>query len=261
MNTNKPPLKAPFYLTVAELTFADAIEPVDVFTPFANSPWSMWLDSCESKHVDSQFDILVFNPLVTLTTYGKNTHITAHNKAVLTPLNTHKTGDTQIVQGDPLALIQNLNVSLFGDSTPKHSSLPFIGGAIGCFSYDLGRQFEKLPTKAIQDIALADMAVGIYHQAIIFDNKSKCYWLVCPENERAHLEERIKAMIQTKVQVSAFALTSPWQSNMSRESYGEKFETVQNYLLSGDCYQINLAQRFKAQYKGTEFEAYQSLRN
>ena len=48
---------------------------------------------------------------------------------------------------------------------------------------------------------------------------------------------------------------------MDKASYTEKFEQVQDYLLSGDCYQINLAQRFKAQYQGNEFEAYCALRN
>lgn len=33
---------------------------------------------------------------------------------------------------------------------------------------------------------------------------------------------------------------------MTREQYGEKFRQVQEYLHSGDCYQVNLAQRFHA---------------
>ena len=47
---------------------------------------------------------------------------------------------------------------------------------------------------------------------------------------------------------------------MDKASYIEKFEQVQQYLLSGDCYQINLAQRFSAQYQGDEFQAYCALR-
>jgi para-aminobenzoate synthetase component 1 len=37
---------------------------------------------------------------------------------------------------------------------------------------------------------------------------------------------------------------------MSREEYGEKFRQIQAYLHSGDCYQVNLAQRFQASYRG-----------
>lgn len=59
----------------------------------------------------------------------------------------------------------------------------------------------------------------------------------------------------------SFHLTSSWQSNMDKASYIEKFNKVQSYLLSGDCYQINLAQRFSAQYQGDEFEAYLALKS
>ena len=37
------------------------------------------------------------------------------------------------------------------------------------------------------------------------------------------------------------------------------FSRVKDYLHSGDCYQINLAQRFKAEYTGCEWQAYQTL--
>ncbi|STU69331.1 para-aminobenzoate synthase component I [Klebsiella pneumoniae subsp. ozaenae] len=57
---------------------------------------------------------------------------------------------------------------------------------------------------------------------------------------------------QTPTPGETFALTSAWQSNMSRQQYGEKFRQIQAYLHSGDCYQVNLAQRFQASYVGDE---------
>ena len=47
---------------------------------------------------------------------------------------------------------------------------------------------------------------------------------------------------------------------MPQAQYREKFKRVHDYLLSGDCYQINLAQRFSAQYSGSEYQAYCALR-
>jgi len=46
---------------------------------------------------------------------------------------------------------------------------------------------------------------------------------------------------------------------MSREEYGAKFRQVQDYLRAGDCYQVNLAQRFQAQYEGSEWQAFLRL--
>jgi len=46
---------------------------------------------------------------------------------------------------------------------------------------------------------------------------------------------------------------------MTRQQYGEKLQRIQNYLRNGDCYQINLAQRFSATYHGDEWQAFQLL--
>ncbi|MFX5374044.1 hypothetical protein ABTD20_18840, partial [Acinetobacter baumannii] len=71
---------------------------------------------------------------------------------------------------DPLQLLQQqLDRQPF---TPQpHDDLPFLGGALGLFGYDLGRRFERLPSHAQADIALADMAVGIYDWALIVDHQ------------------------------------------------------------------------------------------
>ena len=47
---------------------------------------------------------------------------------------------------------------------------------------------------------------------------------------------------------------------MSKSQYTKNFNCVQDYLKSGDCYQINLAQRFSAQYQGEPWQAYLKLR-
>ena len=108
------------------------------------------------------------------------------------------------------------------------------------------------------------MAVGLYSQAIVFDHKSQTFFLVCPESE----QESLSAFIQSKVddqppakQTMAFNLNAPWQSNISKSQYREKFQRVQQYLHNGDCYQINLTQRFSSQYQGDEFNAYLALRD
>jgi para-aminobenzoate synthetase component 1 len=56
---------------------------------------------------------------------------------------------------------------------PAHPHLPFLGGALGLFGYDLGRRFESLPAHAVADIVLPDMAVGIYDWALIVDHQRR----------------------------------------------------------------------------------------
>ncbi len=244
----------PLTLSVKKLSLPTDVTPLDLFTPLANESWAMWLDSGQSEHIDACFDILVWQPEVTLCTYGDKTII--HHT---------KTNKNAISEEDPLSLLENIQQQVLETLASSKQELPFLGGALGYFAYDLGRRFENLPKQAEQDINLPEMAVGIYAQAIIFDHKREQYFLICQEEKRLELTLFIQMIINKKQSQKSeqenFVLTSSWQSNMDKASYIEKFKQVQQFLSSGDCYQINLAQRFSANYQGNEFQAYIALRN
>lgn len=245
----------PLCITTEILPLATNTTPADVFVFMADKPMAMWLDSCHSDHIDSRFDIIVWQAEASLTTFGKNTHIERSNNSPV-----------ELSQDDPLSLLKNLQSEIIEEAKTPHSFLPFLGGALGYFSYDLGRRFEKLPVKAEQDIHLPDMAIGIYSQAVIYDNKSNTFYLICPQEKRHSIEAWLQKelnqskAVDTAINNQGFSLMSPWQANMDKVSYFEKFAQVQEYLLLGDCYQINLAQRFSTQYQGNEFQAYLALR-
>ncbi|WP_154124159.1 aminodeoxychorismate synthase component I [Grimontia hollisae] len=215
---------------------------ISLFSHIESHPWAMLLQSAAENHPDNRFDILVADPIATLCSDGETNHIT------------YRDGRNASSKGDPFAALRALQLSLLPQIDPV-SPWPFLGGALGYFSYDLGRQVETLPALAIRDIDIPDMAVGIYDWALIADHKEKKLALIQPDgdNRLAWLEG-----LQEKAR-PAFSLTGNWQANMTFETYKDKFNRVQAYLKSGDCYQINLAQRFKAPYQGSEWEAYQKL--
>lgn len=244
----------PSSITAEILPLATNIFPAALFALMADEPWAIWLDSCDSNHSDSRFDIMVWQPDASLTTFGQDTHITRNTNTAI-----------EISQHDPLSLVAYVQDEVVGKAKTPHPFLPFLGGALGYFAYDLGRRFEMLPVKAQQDIHLPDMAIGIYSQAIIYDNNTAKYYLICPQNKRNDIETWLQQKLIQQTEIKStdkanFSLTTPWQANMDKASYFDKFSQVQEYLLSGDCYQINLAQRFSAQYQGDEFQAYLELR-
>jgi para-aminobenzoate synthetase component 1 len=251
------------------------LKPVEFFTLIENQPWAIWLDSCyqeqAEKHNDSQFDIIVWQPEITLTTFSAETTTDFYN-ANYVALSQEQTNENSIAQKPTRQIKSNqlaleLLKKIQSDWAKKYHisacDLPFNAGALGYFAYDLGRQLEQLPILAKQEIHCPDMAVGLYNHAIIFDHKTQQYFLSCPDHERATIEQDLTKLIASTTLIdhtNGFQLTSEWRSNMTERSYQEKFNQVQNYLLSGDCYQINLAQRFDANYTGSEFSAYLALR-
>ncbi|MFM5571041.1 aminodeoxychorismate synthase component I [Aeromonas veronii] len=203
----------------------------------------MLLESAGPLGTDNGFDIITADPLATLETRGEVTtlrigaNISKHHE-------------------DPLALLAHTQQQLLGELDLCATHLPFIGGALGLFGYDLGRRFERLPVQAAADIAVPDMAVGIYDWALL-RNVATGDWQLVHWGDEAGLAKRLAWLEQQQAKPApAFALLGAWQSNMSRAEYGEKFARIQEYLGAGDCYQINLTQRFSAPYQGDEWQAY-----
>ncbi|MEC7307446.1 aminodeoxychorismate synthase component I [Vibrio gigantis] len=215
-----------------------------LFSHIENLPWAMLLRSASESHVDSRYDILVAQPIATFETIGAETTVNVNETC-------------EVSDSDPFELLDQYQQQLL-PATKEHAELPFVGGALGYFSYDLGRRVETLPSLAKRDIEAPDMAVGLYEWAVIVDHKLKTACIV-GSNIDEHHDWLMQKMAQSNVTHAPFGLTAPWQSNMSEERYATKFDSVQEYLLSGDCYQINLAQRFNAQYQGSEWLAYEKL--
>ena len=228
----------PFYEDVAQ-----------VFESFASMPWAMYLDSGRPHSQYGRFDIITAFPKKTFVTRGRLTTIT--------------TGDnSQVVPTDPFALIQQ--------EVKKQSKfineLPFTGGAVGYFSYDLGRRIERLPNQAQHDLDIPDLAVGIYHWAYVVDHKERKAFLVGDLSEpRVRLQwndltEQFTAEPKSNTG-ACFKVTSAVKSNMTETEYKQKFQRVKDYIGAGDCYQVNLAQRFSAEVEGNSWQSYKKLRS
>ena len=167
----------------------------------------------------------------------------------------------QTVRGDPFKLLAQ---EMTWNIEYLHA-LPFNGGAIGFFSYDLGRTIERMPMHARDDMRMPDMAVGIYHWALVVDHGAKKATLVGDMSEpRVRLNwDDIYAKACGGVNQTApsdYAAVDEIQSNMSELEYTAKFAKVKDYIGSGDCYQVNLAQRFSAKVNGDPWSGYRKLR-
>ncbi|QYJ84223.1 aminodeoxychorismate synthase component I [Shewanella aegiceratis] len=241
------------------------LSTIEVFDCFAHLPWAILLDSAGADHIDARYDIISFDPLATITSQDGVTQ-TRHLRptaASATEENRYKNND-ETSQDDPFSILQ----AAIADYFPiQHAcELPFSGGALGTFNYDLGRRIEKLPATAAQDIELPEMNVGLYDWALLFCYQSQTWSLVHYRGETAlkerlaDIEARLSSRSSEQANGEKFALSRDWQPQITKDEYRDKFDRVQDYLHSGDCYQINLTQRFEAEYRGDEWQAYLKLR-
>ena len=222
-------------------------DSASLFEAIADLPWAVFLDGGQHHPAQSRYDILSAQPYIRLVTRGNLTEIDAEG--------------VELTRDDPFSVVRQF---LAADPSCG-SSLPFCGGAIGYFSYDLGRRLERLPAQAFDAERLPEMAIGIYDWAVVVDHVERRAWLVGQgrDSETDIKWGRLVALFSEpppERKRAPFRVTSPVISNMTQETYGRAFERIKRYIAEGDCYQVNLAQRFSAQAAGDPWLAYQALR-
>lgn len=193
----------------------------------------VWLDSAWPFTKRGRYDIISAAPLAIFTDVGQDPDIfsTLHN-----------------------ALTQLSPCDITGD-------LPFHGGIITLLGYESGRQLHALPPRAGNLNFPASLA-GLYSWAIVSDHHLQRTTLVVHPETPAALRDELQLRLHSEYPTpdAAFTLTSTWHDDLPADIYRDAFARLQEYIRAGDCYQVNLARRFHADYRGDPFAAYLRLR-
>ena len=212
-------------------------DAVHYYATLANLPWAVWLDSgCMGC-----YDILTAAPNHTLEP------------------------ENGMEYSDPFGLIR----TALGERIAPIAGVPFAGGALGYWGYDLARRMVDLPNIARNTTPLSttapEMAIAIYDWAFVLDHQQHTARLLSHQRfaETAVLLPQILRRLQGNAVLPAdsFRVHGSIISNFTPGSYASAFAAVQKYLQAGDCYQINLAQRFSVAAFGDALGAYLTLRN
>ncbi len=111
---------------------------------------------------------------------------------------------------------------------------------------------------------MPDMAIGIYDWAVVTDHQQRRTWLTGYGKDEKTFDEwnHLQELFQTKAESSRdeFEVLSELQPNMDKEFYARAFNKIKHYIREGDCYQVNLAQRFSIDVAGDPWVAYLKLR-
>ena len=219
------------------------------FEAVRDKNWPVLLDSANSDQANSRFDIITADPFITLVSTEDNTIIDYQN------------GEQLQSSGEPFQLLQSI---LQEFQQQIDVDLPFCGGALGYFSYDLGRRLETLPSLASNAEHIPDMLIGIYDWAIIIDHQlQRCYLASFGLNPKTHdnWQDLIAQLSNSNTTKSRqFSVSGELKTNLDKAQYTTAFNKIQHYINEGDCYQVNLAKRFEIDASGDPWTAYKLLR-
>lgn len=128
--------------------------PFYTYDLFKDSEDSIFLDSSKEDKLLSKYSFIGLNPYKKFISKGRK--VTIDNE--------------EYNDVDPFEkldkIIENYKISI-------NSKLPFVSGAIGYFSYDIGRVLEDLPDESKEDFSIPDSIFIFFDNLIIFDLQNK----------------------------------------------------------------------------------------
>ncbi len=214
----------------------------EIFTLFKDEKDSFILDSAMDKNKLGRYSFISSNPFKTL----------KYKNSEENPLN---------------YLQEELNKYKVENNT----HIPFIGGAVGYLSYDLGNYIEKLPQTAKKDLDVYDLYFGFYDYVIVVDHLEEKTYIATPDLDLKK-EADIAFVVECKISEAEINGVNPicyekkevpptrLTSNFTKKEFEDGVEKVRQYIKSGDIYQANLTQRFNGKTTLSSYELYRDLR-
>lgn len=243
------PLIEPLELTQA---------PQNLYPFFLEGEYSFWLDTSQPLPRYGQFSMMGKDPLLIFQSRGRKYEIQEGSASLQR-------------EGDPLLALKEL-ISRFHLPTTR-IEIPFLGGLVGYFSYDLGRLLEVLPDDTRDDLQLPHIYLGLYDPILLISHSQKKGYLVStglsPQGfSRKKAQQNIKKykeQLQAPRELPPIIPTrkiekSQLQSTFSQKEYLEAVTRTKEYIAAGDIFQANISQRFQAPLPLKPFDLYRILR-
>lgn len=149
------------------------------------------------------------------------------------------------------------------------AGLPFYGGWMGWFSYDLGRHFERLPALAARDLSIPDFVIAEYAEVLIEDRAEERLYVAGRGNgidddglraKARHLIEEADGNLLAPQAVDRLPPLAGPRPMISRAEYRRCVERVLRHIRDGDIYQANFSHRFCCMTSCDSATVYRHLR-
>ena len=244
---------------------ADSETPLGLYKKLAkNNPGTFLLESAEHGGAWSRYSFIGVRSQTTLTERdGKADWI--------------GTPPAGVPRGmDPL---QALKLAVAHLKTPVIPGLPpLTGGLVGYMGYDSVRRLENIPSLALDDLNIPEIAFMLTSDLAVMDHSNGTVTLIANainwdgsdnrvDDAYAESQERLDRMYQDLMSsipgdVSEIPeFTKPdFDRNITAEEFRAKVEIAKEEIRAGEAFQIVISQRFSIEAKADALDIYRALR-
>ncbi|NMF04148.1 aminodeoxychorismate synthase component I [Clostridium beijerinckii] len=222
-------------------------DPFYTYDLFKDSKDSIFLDSSKEDKLLSKYSFIGLNPYKKFISKGRKVTIDNEEYNDVDPF--EKLDE----------IIESYKISI-------NSNIPFVSGAIGYFSYDIGRVLEDLPDESKEDFSIPDSIFIFFDNLIIFDLQNKKTYITSvgqleeSKNSILSIEKCLKNYIEG-LPVNLEKTNNEFFSNFDKEEYKKAIASLKEYIRSGDVYIANMTRRIWCNNNEKPYEIYRKLRN
>lgn len=223
------------------------------------------LESGKGTENLARYSFLAFDPWMTYRSKGNRVEILTDR-------------ELNVIEGQPFNELRKLFDKYQG---VKYPGLPkFYGGALGYFSYDMGRFFEVMPESAEDDLEIPESYFMFFDKVLCFDHLEKTLKIIINVeiNPGCNLEqayfaatreiEVLKTSLQGEVRNksvlpklrSGLEYSFQPEANMEKADFEKIVEKAKEYIKAGDIFQVNLSIRLGKKTEVRPIDLYRVLR-
>ncbi|MCH5585447.1 anthranilate synthase component I [Shimazuella sp. AN120528] len=244
----------------------DTVTPIQLFHALDKDEYSFLLESVEGSQKFSRYSFMGSKPYCILTGKEGMLTVTIADKIKVFPAD------------DPLPFLQNL---MDESTSPKYDGFPpFLGGAVGYFSYELIQAFEpnSLLVNSSGKSKAYDTHLAFYDRLIVFDHLEQVLYLVMHVKAKngevmdydkvVDQLEKWKDRLQTihplieplpnlvREEVDFSHITS----NFTQDTFCRAVENAKEYIRAGDIFQVVPSQKYTVECTPDPMMVYRILR-
>jgi len=237
-------------------------------------PCSFFLDSGMDPERSGRYSFMGSEPFLVVTSRGSEVTLMRGQ-------------EREVRRGNPFDVVFGLLETYALDAGP--APVPFVGGAVGYFGYDLRHFVEQVPSAAVDDLRIPECCFAFYDHVVAFDHMEGRAYLVVNGFPALDEEQRLKRARVRLAELREQYFSSPpvpvgsqqtqgertivpalknggedrgvvLRSDFTREEYVKSVERVREYIAAGDVFQVNLSQRFAADLQVSAYDLYRRLR-
>jgi anthranilate synthase component I len=242
---------------------SDALTPVTAYAALSKSGPAFLLESVEGGERLGRYSFVAADPMAIITI--------ADGRATVTDAD----GTRHLSGADPWKAVE---AYLDGFRAEPTAGLPegFCGGAVGYFAYEAARYLERLPVPEADPLRVPDGVFIVTDTLACFDHVRHRLKLVTHvRTQGAPIETRYQEALDRiddlarrlmapadlpPLEPADQPITAVPQGRISQDAFTEAVERARAYILSGDIYQVQIAQRFTLPVRADPFDIYRLLR-